>query len=264
MVGMPHACHRPHAGGCGFREEHSHFQSPIDQEPEDKNATPTLGLRREERLHFQTSCNQEEEEEEDIDHDVTLRRPLPPFPSFLSSSPTASSRQGLFQNKEDDDLYAFLLRGEVVLHRQSSNDHNCNVDPPISTPHTEDRTPQPPPTTPQPWLVPTSASDDYRCSIGLQAILKVRLTARSSTPHAGCETSTSTTEKEVMEYYLLSDMASGLWLAGFFSLRTFHHGFHSLPLGSTVLRVGTKRQSINDVRVFIFTFNHWQLPNQES
>jgi hypothetical protein len=47
------ASRRPHAGGCGFREEPSHFQSPINQEPEDKNATPTLGLRREERSHFE-------------------------------------------------------------------------------------------------------------------------------------------------------------------------------------------------------------------
>jgi hypothetical protein len=208
----------------GFRgEEPLHFQSPYNQEQEDENATPTLGFRREEPLHFQNSYNQEQEEEDN--YDATLRRSLPSFS-------TVSSRQGLFQNEEDDDSYAFMLGGEVVLHRQSCNDNNDNnlangspnasVDqsshesnridnsnstdesfpaapiitplpsrpgdvPPCetavatTTPHTEDRTSQSPPTTTQPWIVPRSASDYSEESSGLQAILEVRLTPRNST-----------------------------------------------------------------------------------
>jgi hypothetical protein len=208
--------------GSGFRGEESlHFQSPYNQEEEDENATPALGFRRDEPpSHFQYSYNQQEEEEEDNQHDATLRRSLPSFS-------TVSSRQGLFQNEEDDDSYAFMLGGEVVLHRRSNNsnsnlangsptasvdqssyesnriDYNNSTDelsPPTITPllvrpgdvppvetivatmtpkNTEDRTSSPPPpTTPQPWIAPRSASDYSEESSGLQAILEVRLTPR--------------------------------------------------------------------------------------
>jgi hypothetical protein len=107
--------------GYGFRgEEPLRFQSPYNQEQEDENATPTLGFRIEQEPSHLQNHPYNQEEEEANNHDVTLRRSLPSFS-------TVSSRQGLFQNEDDDDSYAFMLGGEVVLHRHSSNDHNNNL-----------------------------------------------------------------------------------------------------------------------------------------
>jgi hypothetical protein len=187
----------------GFRrEELLHFQTPYDQqqqeeeeEEEDTNHdAPTL---RRSLPSFSTVSSRQpsssglfQNEEDDDSYafmlggEVVLHRQSSNDSNnnnLANGSPTASvDRSNLESNHVDNSNSTDESSPPIItpLPSRSGGVPPSESTVATTTPNSEDPTSQPPPRTPQPWIVPRSASDYSEESSGLQAILEVRLTPR--------------------------------------------------------------------------------------